>query len=88
MRTVPAARDHAGVLVPVEVEVRWDGRERGAAVAGAGAGKPAVEAHRGRAGGGNPGVEGCGRKKAVGPQLRREAVLVTRGTGAESATRL
>ncbi len=34
------------------------------------------EAHRGRAGGRHPGVEGGGRKKVVSPQALREAVLV------------
>ena len=41
-----------------------------------GGGEPAAEAHRGRAGGGHPGVEGGSRKKVVSPQARREAVLV------------
>src|SRR5437868_13082005 len=73
---MPAARDHAGQPVPLEGEVRRDGSQRGAAVAGVGGGEPATETHRGRAGGGHPGVEGGGRKKVVSPQLRREAVLV------------
>ena len=64
--------------LPVEGEVRRDGSERGEAVAGAGGGERAAEAHRGRTGGGHSGIEGGGGKKVVSPQLRREAVLVMR----------
>ena len=67
---------YASVLLSVEEQVRWAGVERGATSAAAGRGEPAVEAHRCRAGGGHPGVEGGGRKKVVSPQVRREAVLV------------
>src|SRR5271169_2051991 len=75
-RTVPATRDCAGVFLPVEEQVRWLGTERGKAAAATGGGEPAAEAHRGRAGGRHPGVEGGGCKKVVSPQARREAVLV------------
>src|SRR5271169_2757824 len=75
-RTVPAARDCAGVFLPVEEQVRGLGTERGETAEAAGGRKPAAEAHRGRAGGGHPGVEGGSRKKVVSPQARREAVLV------------
>src|SRR5580700_6858582 len=64
------------MFLPVEEQVRRAGAERGKAVAATGGGKPATEAHRGRTGGGHPGVEGGGRKKVVSPQARREAVLV------------
>src|SRR5207245_4448739 len=44
--------------------------------ADAGRGEPAAQAHRGRASGRHPSIEGGGRKKVVGPQMRREAVRV------------
>ena len=50
--------------------------ERGETAEATGGRKPAAQAHRGRASGGHPGVEGGGRKKVVSPQARREAVLV------------
>jgi hypothetical protein len=62
-RTVPAARDRAGVFLPVEEQVRRVGTERDEAAAANGGGKPATEAHRGRTGGGHPGVKGGGSKK-------------------------
>src|ERR1700720_789125 len=55
---------------------KYGGMERGEAIASAGGGESTTEAHRGRAGGGYPGVEGGGSKKVVSPQMRREAVLV------------
>ena len=73
---MPAARDHAGVFLSVEEQVRRDGGERGETAASPGGGESTAETHRGGAGGGHPGVEGGGRKKVVSPQLRREAVLV------------
>src|SRR5271166_6368466 len=75
-RAVPSARDSEGMFLPVEEQVRRVRVERGKAVAATGRRKPAAQAHRGRTGGGHPGVEGGGRKKVVSPQLRREAVLV------------
>src|SRR5271154_3800358 len=75
-RTVPAARDCEGVLLPVEEQVWRVGTERGEAAEAAGGRKPAAETHRGRAGGRHSGVEGGSRKKVVSPQGRREAVLV------------
>src|ERR1035438_3689967 len=74
-RTVPAARDREGMFLPVEEQVRGVGVERGETAEAAGGRKPAAETHRGRAGGGHPGVEGGSRKKVVSPQARREAVL-------------
>src|SRR5450432_4874367 len=75
-KTVPPARDREGVFLPMEEQVRRGGVERGETAEAAGGRKPAAEAHRGRAGGGHPGVEGGGRKKVVSPQALREAVLV------------
>src|SRR5271165_5576927 len=75
-RAVPSSRDRAGMFLPVEEQVRGVGTERGKAAEAAGGRKPATEAHRGRTGGGHPGVEGGGRKKVVSPQAGREAVLV------------
>src|SRR5574340_982258 len=86
-RAVPSARHHAGVLLPVEVEVRRHGRQRGAAAADAGGREPATEAHRGRAGGGHPGVEGGAGKKMVSPRLRKQAVVVMRSEVAVSERR-
>ena len=51
-RAVPEARDHAGVFLSVEGEVRRDGCERSETVASSGRGEPATQAHRGRTGGG------------------------------------
>src|SRR5450631_767754 len=73
-RTVPTARDREGMFLPVEEQVRRVGTERGQAAAATGGGEPSAEAHRGRAGGGHPGVEGGSRKKVVSPQAQREAV--------------
>src|SRR5271167_5230008 len=75
-RTVPAAQDCEGVFLPVEEQVRRFGTERGETTEATGRRKPAAEAHRGRAGGRHPGVEGGSRKKVVSPQAQREAVLV------------
>src|SRR5450755_678740 len=75
-RAVPSARDREGVFLPMEEQVRRVGVERGETAEAAGGRKPAAQAHRGRASGGHPGVEGGGRKKVVSPQTRREAVLV------------
>ena len=50
---------------------RWKGKFGGMEVsearrvAGAGRGEPATEAHRGRAGGGHPSIEGGGHKKCM-----------------------
>jgi len=71
-----AARDYAGEFLSVEVEVRGHGTERGQATAAVGGGEPTTEAHRGRAGGRHPSVEGGAGKKVVSPETRREAVLV------------
>ena len=77
--TVPAARDRAGMFLPVEEQVRRVGTERGKTIAATGGGEPAAEAHRGRTGSGHSGIEGGGRKKVVSPQSQREAVLVMQG---------
>jgi len=74
---VPALQALKAAWLPVEEQTRWVGSERGEAAPAAGGGEPAAEAHRGRTGGGHPGVEGGGRKKVVSPQMPREAVLVT-----------
>src|SRR5208282_4699844 len=75
-RAVPSARDREGMFLPVEEQVRRAGAERGETAAATGGGESSAQAHRGRTGGGHPGVEGGSGKKVVSPQGRREAVLV------------
>ena len=60
---VPAPRDHAGVFLSVEEQVRWVGTERGEAIAPTGGGEPATEVHCSRTGGGHACAEGGGVAK-------------------------
>src|SRR5690606_38942500 len=71
---VPAARGVGADLLPLEGEVRRDGRQRGAAAEAAGGGEPAAEAAGGRQGVGPPGTEGGALKKMVRPAALRQAV--------------
>jgi hypothetical protein len=67
-----------GVVSSCDLETRANSSERGAAAADAGGREPPTETHRGRAGGGHPGVEGGAGKKVVGPQMQRQAVGLMR----------
>src|SRR5579883_2593506 len=86
-RTVPAARDLAGKPVSVEGEVRGHGGKRGQAAAGVGRGEPATEAPGGGPDARQTGIAGGGHKKVVGPQMRRQAVVVMRSEVAVSERR-
>src|SRR5512146_1768442 len=86
-RVVSAARDHAGEPVPLEGEVRWDGSQRGAAVAGVGGGEPPAQTRCRRAAAGQTSVAGGGCKKMVSPRLRKQAVVVMRSEVAVSERR-
>src|SRR3990172_3023557 len=54
-------------LLPLEVEVRWVGRERSAPAAAVGRRESATEADGGRAGAAHPGIERGAGKKVLTP---------------------